>query len=108
MGHAVSSHYADIVELRLKTEDPAAVARDCAKAVDASSEAAAAERAEKEAREAELVPLKRIGDLMQSEISRVLEALDEGNVLSIDGYETQMAVAALKTAVDDWTEARRG
>lgn len=51
----------------------------------------------------ELLELRRIGDKMQSESSRLVEWAYNIEM----PYEVRMAVLELKSAIDEWTERRR-
>lgn len=58
----------------------------------------------------ELVDLRKIGDTLQSEASRLAEFLTEMNKdpeREILPYEVHMAVLQVKLSVEDWTATRR-
>ena len=55
--------------------------------------------------------LRRIGDMMQSEASRLSSWIDDAlkahpTTLEMP-YEVRMALSGVRSAIDDWTEARR-
>jgi hypothetical protein len=57
--------------------------------------------------EAELAELRAIGDLMQSSLSRLVEAeLPRPLSQPEHGYEVHMAALEGRTAIEDWTRAR--
>lgn len=60
----------------------------------------------------ETAEYRHIGDLMQSEASRLLEWADEiasAHPTTVETpYEVQMAKAGLRSAIEEWTHARIG
>lgn len=58
----------------------------------------------------EIVSLRQIGDQMQSAGSRLAEAVEDhfdDEIFQVLGYESAMALRELKSAIKQWTEARR-
>lgn len=55
----------------------------------------------------ELVELRRIGDHMQSSLSRVLEGVRETGVNSDFTYEQGIAMLESDSAIQEWTNVRR-
>lgn len=54
----------------------------------------------------ELVELRRIGDHMQSSLSRVLEGMREAASQGFS-YDQEMAAIEGKAAIQEWTNVRR-
>lgn len=54
----------------------------------------------------ELIELRRIGDRMQSDLSRILEFVNSEFVVCKASYETLCSVHGAEGAIQDWTATR--